>query len=261
MEADVVVRAAILMVNPAAFPSEGGGVAFRLWPRDEPFEVLLFNADPFLAEYDAAIRAELGSSVSNVDEFNQDSRRRARDVIDRGITTIPDFLTAAECDSHIQESEKVGYASATIDTPDGPQRVESIRNNSRVIVDDVVLARALWARLRGYIPSFLDGRQAIGINERFRFYRYESLESFAGHTDGVFRRANGEESGLTFMVYLNDDFAGGETAFAKTLITPITGMAVVFRHDLLHEGRPIASGVKYVLRSDVMFNPIGRLGG
>jgi hypothetical protein len=38
-------------------------------------------------------------------------------------------------------------------------------------------------------------------------------QKFAPHFDGFFRRSNGERSQLTFMVYLNADFTGGETKF------------------------------------------------
>jgi predicted 2-oxoglutarate/Fe(II)-dependent dioxygenase YbiX len=183
------------------------------------------------------------------------------ELLTQGILTIPKFFTAIECSTYIAESERIGYAPATIDTADGPMRVEAIRNNSRVILDDHALAEALWGRLREHIPPFFDGRQAIGVNERFRFYRYEPNQSFSGHADGVFRRDNGEESRLTLMIYLNNDFVGGETAFTNTLVTPHSGQAVIFRHEFFHEGRLVKHGKKYVLRSDIMFNPVGRLSG
>lgn len=104
-------------------------------------------------------------------------------------------------------------------------------------------------------------RQAIGLNERFRFYRYEPGQRFKEHSDAPFRRDNGEESRLTVLVYLNDDCTGGETAFGDYAVTPRLGASLVFRHELLHEGRPVAAGKKYVLRSDVMCNPRGRLTG
>ena len=61
------------------------------------------------------------------------------------------------------------------------------------------------------------------------------------------------------MIYLNDDFAGGETNFGETCIKPETGMALVFEHDLLHEGCAVMKGRKYVLRSDVMYGRVGWL--
>jgi prolyl 4-hydroxylase len=34
-------------------------------------------------------------------------------------------------------------------------------------------------------------------------------------------------------------------------------MALIFRHEFLHEGRPVLEGIKYVLRTDVMYDRIG----
>jgi predicted 2-oxoglutarate/Fe(II)-dependent dioxygenase YbiX len=178
-----------------------------------------------------------------------------------GIYTVPDCLNAEECTFHISASEQVGYQAATINTRKGSVRDVDVRDNDRLISDDVKLATVLWLRLRDRLPPFLDGRQAVGLNERFRFYRYQHGQRFAGHVDGVYRRSNGEESRLTLMIYLNDDFEGGETAFLNVTVKPMRGMALAFRHELFHEGRQISRGKKYVLRSDVMFNPPGRVSG
>jgi prolyl 4-hydroxylase len=35
-------------------------------------------------------------------------------------------------------------------------------------------------------------------------------------------------------------------------------MALLFDHGLIHEGAELAEGIKYVLRSDVMYEPIGQ---
>jgi hypothetical protein len=57
------------------------------------------------------------------------------------------------------------------------------------------------------------------------------------------------------MVYLNEGFGGGTTRFHDFDIDvrPRTGHALLFQHRLLHEGCEVASGTKYVLRSDVMY--------
>jgi prolyl 4-hydroxylase len=36
-------------------------------------------------------------------------------------------------------------------------------------------------------------------------------------------------------------------------VTPEAGLALIFDHDLLHEGAAVLEGQKYVLRSDVMY--------
>lgn len=179
-----------------------------------------------------------------------------------GIFTLAGVLTNDECRQHIAACEAEGFTPAPLNVGGlREQIVETERNNARVMRDDLELARDLWQRIKPDIPGFLDGRQAIGLNERLRFYRYEPGQQFRFHQDGSFERANGEKSLLTFMIYLNDGFEGGETRFPGASVTPKTGMALVFRHPLLHEGATVQSGIKYVLRSDVMFGRVGRLYG
>jgi len=55
------------------------------------------------------------------------------------------------------------------------------------------------------------------------------------------------------MIYLNDDFEGGETKFDNVTIEPKTGTALCFIHEQKHEGCPVVEGLKYVLRTDVMY--------
>jgi hypothetical protein len=176
-----------------------------------------------------------------------------------GVFTLDPFLDSAACEELIRHSEAVGYEAATITTGGGADIAPDIRNNARLIEDDFARAQAFWLGVRDHVPPFVQGRQAIGVNERFRFYRYDPGERFAGHLDAPFRRETGEQSLLTFMVYLNDNFAGGETAFRDLKVVPKTGLALLFRHNIFHEGMPVRAGRKYVLRSDVMFNPPGRI--
>jgi predicted 2-oxoglutarate/Fe(II)-dependent dioxygenase YbiX len=54
---------------------------------------------------------------------------------------------------------------------------------------------------------------------------------------------------LSLVCYLNDDFAGGATAFAQPdiAISPLGGVAVVFSPVLLHRAEPVTSGTKYAI--------------
>ena len=169
--------------------------------------------------------------------------------------TVPGFLSLAECQSFIARIEAAHPTLAPLSTVRGPEFRPHVSNNSRVILDDLQLAAALYARIAPHIPSRLLRMQACGVNERFRCYRYEPGQRFALHSDGTFVRSPHERSLLTFLIYLNDDFCGGETAFPEQgeVIVPTTGTALLFQHRLLHEGRRVESGVKYVLRSDIMY--------
>jgi prolyl 4-hydroxylase len=172
--------------------------------------------------------------------------------------TIPDLLTPDECSSLITRIEAVGCTPAPITTATGFVMRPDIRNNTRATIDDHDLAATLFARVRPHVPEVMcGGMRAIGANERFRCYRYERGQRFGPHFDGAFIRDNDDESLLTMMVYLNEGFIGGETRFleCERLVVPRAGMALLFQHRLLHEGAAIVAGVKYVLRSDVMYRP------
>ncbi len=164
-----------------------------------------------------------------------------------GIFSVPTFLTPDECERHISAAKVAGFEPATIASSSGAVREPLIRNNDRIITDDEALSAAIWARLASHVPRFMNGRQAWGLNERWRFYRYHPGQQFAGHVDAPFVRANGEKSLLTLLLYLNDDFEGGETTFSDLVIQPELGMALLFRHELFHGGRPLLRGTKYVL--------------
>jgi hypothetical protein len=169
------------------------------------------------------------------------------------IFTVSDFFDASECENYIQLGESRGFGDAPIETALGPTMMKDVRNNSRVMIDDPELAERVWDRASPYVPTTLAGHRALGVNERFRFYRYDPGQTFRWHRDGYFKRPNHERSRLTLMVYLNDGFEGGETRFERALIKPVKGTALFFIHHLLHEGAEVKRGRKYVLRTDVMY--------
>ena len=198
------------------------------------------------------------------------------------VFVIHDFLTPEECERFIRLTEEAGYRDAPITTAGGPVMAKEVRNNERVMIDNPAWAAELWEKARPFVPSPFPtseirhrlalavgtGFPAIGLNERFRFYRYDPGQTFRPHIDGHFAR-NDERSQFTFMVYLNGGCVDGDTviyfqddALTKPgdwalRVTPEPGKALVFYHYLLHEGAPVTAGRKYVLRTDVMYR-VGR---
>ena len=173
--------------------------------------------------------------------------------IGAGIFTIDGFLLSEECERFIARSEEIGFAEAVISTDDGDRLMKDARNNDRILYDDAQLAAGLFARALPLLPPAIDGWTPSGFNERFRFYRYTSEQYFKWHQDGTHRPSAHEESFLTFIIYLNDSYEGGETEFAWEKVEPRAGRALVFPHRLRHQGARIVSGTKYVLRTDVMY--------
>jgi hypothetical protein len=176
------------------------------------------------------------------------------------VFVIHDFFTPEECDAAITRSESSGYEEATITTAAGQVMNKGIRDNARAIIDDSAEATRLFERAQPLLPEVVTRRwELVGFNERWRYYRYDPGERFFLHFDGHYSRDNGEKSQLTLMIYLNDDFAGGETNFytreqeCYLSVQPVRGMALVFVHWKLHEGASVQRGRKYVQRTDVMY--------
>jgi prolyl 4-hydroxylase len=169
------------------------------------------------------------------------------------IFLVHNFLSPAQCSDYIKLSEKIGYEEAFIETEKGFKRVEGIRNNDRVLYTNLELAEQLFVTAQPFIPSEIGKSKVVGLNELFRFYRYTSGQKFKSHQDQSFIRNENEASYYTFMLYLNDDFEGGATVFENCVIEPKQGSLLIFLHQLTHEGSEITKGVKYVLRTDVMY--------
>ena len=186
-------------------------------------------------------------------------------VIDKDIFTVSGLFTPLECQELIAKGEAIGFEAASVSTSSGPQMMTNIRNNDRVIMDDPEFARSVWERIRAMVPQEMEGCRVRGLNERFRFYRYDPGQRFKRHVDGSVEAANGDRSRLTFLIYLNDGYEGGETIFSdytfkggktvihETKVAATIGMGLFFVHERKHEGASVTSGRKYVLRTDVMY--------
>ncbi|HKY73181.1 MAG TPA: 2OG-Fe(II) oxygenase [Nitrospira sp.] len=185
-----------------------------------------------------------------------------KEVLDPGkVLVIHDFLSGEECAGLIQKSEGFTYEPGTV----ADVVMEDVRNNERVLLDDVTLAADLFRRAEAFLPPEIDGHRLMGFNERWRFYRYQPGQTFKPHRDGSYMRVKPwEESELTFMIYLNGGMTGGETRFFTDMeqafrgrpylsVEPKEGMALVFVHAIWHEGAVVKCGQKYVLRTDVMY--------
>lgn len=168
--------------------------------------------------------------------------------------TIQNLWSPAKCKAFIQRTEKEGFEKALVNTATGPVEMEDFRNNDRLFWEDEELAEQIWEELEEFVPTDLGEYQAIGLNELFRFYRYDVGQQFDWHYDAPYQRNLNEQSFYTFMIYLNDDFVGGATAFENFEIAPQTGAGLIFFQELEHAGMPIISGKKYVLRTDIMYS-------
>ncbi|KAI5083299.1 hypothetical protein GOP47_0003042 [Adiantum capillus-veneris] len=194
--------------------------------------------------------------------------------------TVPNILSAAECDAFIKYAEELGFShQGSL----GPAKGEAFRDNDRISVQDRDLAQNLW--LSGLSNVFenvkVDGKSASGLNPNIRFYRYREGQKFGPHIDENVYLHRGQRTEYTLLVYLNGNpgmkskkssskgrkdtsqhLQGGETIFypghrhESIEVAPVAGMALFHVHGencMLHEARVVSKGIKYVLRSDVIF--------
>ena len=124
----------------------------------------------------------------------------------------------------------------------------------------------------------------LGVNRRFRLFRYGQGCVYRPHVDGSWPGSGlvdgryerdafqgGRWSKLTFLVYLNDAFSGGNTTFFELgggavearAVVPRAGTVLCFPHgddrsSPVHEGELVEEGTKYVIRSDVLFASRGK---
>lgn len=168
------------------------------------------------------------------------------------VFSITSFLEHDKCAELIALSESSGFSAASVRTTEGQKAMPNVRNNERTILENSAWVNLLWRKLESANLPPVQGDSPIGLPKELRFYKYMPGQRFKMHKDGPWTEG-GLTSRLTFLLYLNEGFAGGETDFRDFKISPKAGDALLFIHDTWHEGAAVSSGVKYVLRSDVMY--------
>ncbi|KAJ5438221.1 uncharacterized protein N7458_009219 [Penicillium daleae] len=199
-----------------------------------------------------------------------------------GLGIAMNVLSSSECKAIIAAGESVNFI------PDAPLREDgdmSILAHNFYWVIDTAFHDLLWARISSYVPASINGRLVRGINRRFRVYRYVPGAEYRCHIDGAWPPSGilpddtyvydaspedkKQSSMYTFLLYLNDEFEGGETTFflpaprEGTLnaypVRPVMGSVAIFPHGeangaLLHEGTGVRKGAKYIIRTDVEYD-------
>eukprot|EP01130_Rhizamoeba_saxonica_P003432 TRINITY_DN1456_c0_g1_i1.p1 TRINITY_DN1456_c0_g1~~TRINITY_DN1456_c0_g1_i1.p1 ORF type:complete len:553 (-),score=77.00 TRINITY_DN1456_c0_g1_i1:496-2133(-) len=179
-------------------------------------------------------------------------------------------------------SQYLNFCESKHFEPLNKEFVEEFRSNERLTIYNERLADLLWNRLKLYLEEkdiigvkpygFGTGGtwKPIGLNPYFKFSRYTENTYFRPHLDSGTVQNEDTRSIYTIMIYLNDNFSGGETNFLKSCpknnifeetddeqiafrVLPKSGRALVFNHDAWHEGATVYSGEKYIMRTEVMF--------
>lgn len=174
---------------------------------------------------------------------------------------LKSVFSKEECKELITLSEKIGYGPAMITGSDGEEVINTeIRNCSRCMVDNQELADDIYSRIKHVFPEEFEGQKLFGVNLRLRFLKYHPGEYFKLHYDYPYTTPDGKMSTeMTVLLYLNEDYEGGSTMFysdseKKALeFEANQGHVLIFEHGVLHEGRTVTKGVKYIVRLDILY--------
>jgi hypothetical protein len=199
-----------------------------------------------------------------------------------GLSFMTNVLSANECKAIIAAGESVNFL------PDAPLREDgdiSILAHNFYWVVDTAFHDALWSRVSPFVPASMGGRLVHGLNRRFRVYRYVPGAEYRAHIDGAWPPSGilpddtyvydaspedrKQSSLFTFLIYLNDEFEGGETTYFLPAaregnlnaypVLPVMGGAAIFPHGdardaPLHEGTGVRKGAKYVIRTEIEYD-------
>ncbi|HEX8467507.1 MAG TPA: 2OG-Fe(II) oxygenase [Allosphingosinicella sp.] len=162
------------------------------------------------------------------------------------------FMTAAECAWLRSAGEPALQPSAVVDPKSGRMVPHPVRSSDAAafgVHSEDLVVNALNRRIAAVTGTRLDQ------GEPLQLLRYRPGGEYKPHMDALPAEAN--QRILTALLYLSDDYEGGETRFPRTGLSyrGRAGDALVFSNVAaggradplsLHAGLPVASGTKYL---------------
>jgi prolyl 4-hydroxylase len=176
--------------------------------------------------------------------------------------TFSKLFSAAECAYLIDAADPLLQPSVIVDPSTGQLRPHPVRTSDG--------AAFPWA-LEDLVISALNRRIAaatrtdLSQGEPLQVLRYAPGPEYRPHFDALPAGAN--QRVLTMLVYLNEGYAGGETAFTRqgTTFAGRTGDALLFRNALddgspdiesQHAGLPVRAGEKFIATRWIREKPL-----
>ena len=173
---------------------------------------------------------------------------------------ISNFLNKEECDYLINIIKKNNHKSKVVGAEGNSVYEESRTSSTSNLSTNDEIVNKIHNRIANFLGYTIDKGESL------QGQMYEPGQYFKPHNDAFGENSykkhclySGNRTD-TLMIYLNDDFTGGQTNFPKLnkKIQPETGKAVTWKNldenkkplDVaLHEGCEVESGVKYIITS------------
>jgi len=178
------------------------------------------------------------------------------------VLRFPDLLSESECQYLAEAAAPLFEAALTVEEYTGREFRNPIRTSDTAVfpwVGENPAVHALNRRIAA--ASATEPMQG----EPLQILRYRPGQEYKPHTDAIPGLAN--QRIATMLVYLNDDFEGGETEFPKAGLTvrPRRGEGLLFHNvdangeldpSVLHAGVPVRSGVKFLASRWIRAQPV-----
>lgn len=214
---------------------------------------------------------------NNNDKQNNYRNINVKTLVPSAVFVSSNFLSEKECQAWIQHAEHIiGFEHMN-----SPQTREyAHRECGRIQVNDWDMAQLLYNRMKPIVDeiekqvvvSSNSTYRPICCNGNLRIYKYEKNMSFGRHYDGSdsIKRFDGGNTEITVLIYLSS-CEGGATRFYlphnkkgkqnnknsdDIAFVPQAGAILLHMHGdrcLEHEADPVVNGVKYVLRTDIVY--------
>ena len=158
-------------------------------------------------------------------------------------------VSPSVCLSYVQQGNFLGWLPSNI------SELNPLFARSQTIVD--IDTDLLFQAIKNSAPTRLDDMDIDSlVKKRTTCHEDTEGEYFGIHTDAPFVAHDGSAiTKLSLVLYLNDDYAGGETVFPELSleVKPESGKVLLFPPNLCHMSKPISCGVKYIVRSEVLY--------
>lgn len=213
-------------------------------------------------------------AVDKKKSSHQPQHFQLNELVPGTVWVIPDFLTAKECQrwiDFVEQSHGLEYMNSPGTKYMANRECYRMQEEGAIQISEPLYERLLAAGILPQLEAKLDvfahrhpPYKPVGFNPNIRLYKYTKGHAFGKHVDGSHPVDGVGQTEITILIYLSS-CKGGATRFytssgkkSKSIaFDPEPGAMLLHVHGdacLEHEADVVLDGIKYVLRTDMVFS-------
>ena len=240
-----------------AFVANGTG-ATPDWPKAIELLEQAAKSDP-VADQELAIISQMALTADGAPTTRVEGESLS---VSPEVQLFRGLFSPAECDFLINASKPKLGPSLVVDPSTGQQVPNPVRTSEAAAFPLATESPAIHALCRRLAAA---SNTTVGQGEPLQVLRYSAGQEYKPHFDAIDRADN--QRILTFLVYLNDDYEGGETEFLATglKVKGRKGDGLLFRNaddsgrpdpNAQHAGLPPTKGAKLLASRWIRQRPV-----